>query len=174
MWIQVATLWPIPSASCQLVHSECKRRLGQGWNVDSSLAHFFIVLRGWSFFKVVPRATRKYTSSPSSIQMWTLRIWFLCRMPGDCGDCGDCYFVKAVMSFKTLMPLFAPIPRSKLPTWCQEAFPGATKLNTVQSKAQQHVRNGQTLLDCTRPIWDPTVWGVQVCLWGAHREYVGA
>ncbi|CAJ1373140.1 unnamed protein product, partial [Effrenium voratum] len=26
------------------------------------------------------------------------------------------------------------IPLSKLPTWCQEAFPGATKLNTVQSK----------------------------------------
>ncbi len=45
----------------------------------------------------------------------------------------------------TLMPLDASFAslRSKLPTWCQEAFPGATKLNTVQSKAQQHFQNGQ-------------------------------
>ncbi|CAE7947152.1 Snrnp200 [Symbiodinium sp. KB8] len=38
------------------------------------------------------------------------------------------------------------IPLSKLPTWCQEAFPGATKLNTVQSKVfptafQEHNEN---------------------------------
>ncbi|CAE7806857.1 Snrnp200 [Symbiodinium necroappetens] len=38
------------------------------------------------------------------------------------------------------------IPLSKLPTWCQEAFPGATKLNTVQSKVfptafQEHSEN---------------------------------
>ena len=31
-------------------------------------------------------------------------------------------------------------PRSKLPTWCQEAFPGATKLNTVQSKVRASLR----------------------------------
>lgn len=38
------------------------------------------------------------------------------------------------------------IPLSKLPTWCQEAFPGATKLNTVQSKVfktafEEHTEN---------------------------------
>merc|ERR1719188_2351380 len=38
------------------------------------------------------------------------------------------------------------VPLSKLPSWCTEAFPGATKLNTVQSKVyptafQEHAEN---------------------------------
>jgi len=42
------------------------------------------------------------------------------------------------------------IPLSKLPTWCQEAFPGATKLNTVQSKVFQTAFNehSENMLVC--------------------------
>ena len=114
-----------------------------------SLAHFFIVLRGRRILECCAQGYEEVHVKPFKhpdvnpedliplSDAWRLWRLLLCE---------------AVMSFKTLMPFFAPIPRSKLPTWCQEAFPGATKLNTVQSKAQQHLLDGQTLLDCTRPI----------------------